>query len=61
MQDLDFIWEQQQQQQQQSFCHIEETGVLNETQIDSWLQRGGLSCSPIVAATDQELADLLDF
>ncbi|GAA5816659.1 hypothetical protein MFLAVUS_010189 [Mucor flavus] len=36
---------------------------VTEDQIDSWLQRGGFgdNMSPITMATDQELADLLDF
>ncbi|KAI8351153.1 hypothetical protein BD560DRAFT_438870 [Blakeslea trispora] len=36
---------------------------VTEDQINSWLQRGGYndSMSPITMATDQELADLLDF
>ncbi|KAI9354905.1 hypothetical protein BD770DRAFT_473792 [Pilaira anomala] len=36
---------------------------VTEDQIDSWLQRGGFGdhMSPITMATDQELADLLDF
>ncbi|CAO3613520.1 unnamed protein product [Mucor hiemalis] len=36
---------------------------VTEDQINSWLQRGGFGdhMSPITMATDQELADLLDF
>ncbi|KAI7888537.1 uncharacterized protein EV154DRAFT_517322 [Mucor mucedo] len=36
---------------------------VTEDQINSWLQRGGFgdSMTPLTMATDQELADLLDF
>ncbi|CAO3621080.1 unnamed protein product [Cunninghamella blakesleeana] len=34
---------------------------INENDIDLWLQRGGFGGVPLVVATDQELADLLDF
>ncbi|KAI9303996.1 hypothetical protein BJ944DRAFT_267501 [Cunninghamella echinulata] len=47
------------------FIHSDFNSInqYNENDIDLWLQNGGdsLGCVPLVAATDQELADLLDF
>jgi hypothetical protein len=41
--------------QDQAFYHFDDS-TLDENNIDSWLQSGGLGCSPMVVATDQELA-----
>ncbi|GAN05875.1 hypothetical protein MAM1_0104c05351 [Mucor ambiguus] len=45
-------------------CHSDINNDVTEDQINSWLQRGGHDDSidsPITMATDQELADLLEF
>ncbi|KAI8092481.1 uncharacterized protein BX664DRAFT_327379 [Halteromyces radiatus] len=69
MNDMEYVWQQQQQQQKyddddqydgNNVLHMADP-TMNENEIDSWLQRGGFGCSPLVAATDQELADLLQF
>ncbi|CAO3599634.1 unnamed protein product [Absidia cylindrospora] len=59
MDDMEYAW----QQQDNHFDENKPLGLeqLDENTIDSWLQRGGFGYGPLVAATDQELADLLDF
>ncbi|SAM08971.1 hypothetical protein [Absidia glauca] len=60
MQQAALSLEPQPQDQGQAFYHFDDS-TLDENNIDSWLQSGGIGCSPMVVATDQELADLLDF
>lgn len=43
------------QGQDPPFYHLGDS-TMDENNIDSWLQRGGLGCSPMAVATDQELA-----
>jgi hypothetical protein len=55
MQQAALSLEPQPQDQGQAIYHFDDS-TLDENNIDSWLQSGGLGCSPMVVATDQELA-----
>ncbi|ORZ09163.1 hypothetical protein BCR42DRAFT_423857 [Absidia repens] len=58
MEDMEYTWQQQGNPFENKPVGLEQ---LDENTIDSWLQRGGFGYGPLVAATDQEMADLLDF